>query len=145
MKMRKTLMMLAVAVLPMTAACEGGGTGSDKPKYPEVEGVYDVSAPLTELPGARFSGTMTITDDSRDTPTFGGSYTFSILYEGENFGTGSGVIVGGTIDTNGQMSFNLDDNTFRVNGKLSGRAFNGTFIISDPEGNYTGTFTASRR
>lgn len=144
MKLRKLVMAAPLLLLSFASACDSIA-GSKEPDFPEVAGTYDVSAPINEFPGGRFSGTITITDDSRDTPAFTGTYALSVIYEGENLGSGSGAIVAGTVDEDGAMSFHLDDNTFRVNGTLSGEVFTGTFIITDPEGNYTGTFTASRR
>lgn len=134
--------LVAVVVL---AGC-GDSTGSQD--YHEVQGVYDVGAPLNEIPGARFSGTLTIIDDSRSTPEFSGTYSLRLIGpDGTTAGNYSGDIAAGEVTRTGSLKFNLKDEGFRWSGVISGTGdISGTWIlVGQGSSNYTGSFLADRR
>ncbi|HEY0024464.1 MAG TPA: hypothetical protein VGB24_16235 [Longimicrobium sp.] len=125
----------------------GCGDATGPRTYAEVQGTYDVSAPIAEVPGARFSGTMTIVDDSRDTPEFGGTYTLSLIgADGANHGRFTGDLVNGAVTGAGSVRFYLDDDKFRWSGAVSDEGgVTGTWVLANAASNYTGTFVAATR
>jgi hypothetical protein len=142
MRKRFAPALLAAALL---AAC-GDSTGSQD--YENVQGVYDVGAPLNEIAGARFSGTLTIIDDSRSTPEFSGTYALRLLGpDGATAGNYSGDIKDGEVTKTGSLKFNLQNDGFRWSGVMSGTGdISGTWIlVGESQANYTGSFLADRR
>lgn len=136
----------SVLVAALVLAGCGDSTGSQE--YEEVQGVYDVGAPLNEIAGARFSGTLTIIDDSRDTPEFSGTYALRLIGpDGATAGNYSGDIAAGEVTRTGSLKFNLKDEGFRWSGVMSGTGdISGTWIlVGSGQANYTGSFLADRR
>lgn len=140
-----------VAVLALSvvlAACGGedGPTAPPAPVFPEVQGVYDYSAPITELPGGRFSGNFTVLDDGGTaTQQFSGTFVANLVGpDGTSYATFDGPIVSGGVTEAGAISFNFMDATWNFSGQLTGRNITGTWILRGNP-NYTGTFTAVRR
>lgn len=133
-----------VLVLLFAAAC-GDSTGPSGPRYPELQGTYDFSAPVNEVEGARFSGSMTLLHADRDQSQFDGTFTMSLIGpDGANYGSGSGDIAAGTVSESGSVNFQFENSQWRWTGRLDGARIEGTWILTgDP--NYTGTFTAVRR
>lgn len=141
--MRKLFPILLALFIPL-AAC-GDSTGPDQ-RYPEIQGTYDLSAPINEAPGARISGTVTFLDNDRNTPDFTGTYSVRILArDGSTAGTFDGDVTGGTITREGQVNFNFDNQDFRFTGTKNANAINGTWLLRGRASNFTGTFTAVRR
>lgn len=135
----------ALCAALVLAGC-GDSTGAQD--YDEVQGVYDVGAPLNEIAGARFSGTLTIIDDSRSTPEFSGTYSLRLIGpDGATAGTYSGDISAGEVTRTGSLKFNLRDDDFRWSGVMSGTGdITGTWIlVGEGSANYTGSFLADRR
>jgi hypothetical protein len=143
--MRNRFAAALIAAAALLAGC-GDSTGSQD--YKEVQGVYDVGAPLNEIAGARFSGTLTIIDDSRGTPEFSGTYSLRLLGpDGATAGNYSGDLSGGEITKTGSLKFNLQNDGFRWSGVMSGTGdISGTWIlVGSGQANYTGSFLADRR
>ncbi len=134
-----------IASALVLAGCGDGLTATEE--YPAVAGTYDVSAPIAEVPGARFTGTITVVDDSRTTSAFEGTYTLTLLgADGSKRGGFTGSLVEGGISSSGSVQFDLNANTFRWRGTL-GEVGNmsGTWILVDGTTNYTGNFVAVAR
>lgn len=142
--MRKPFAAVLAAVLFALAGCESG-TASEQ--YPFVGGTYDVSAPVTEISGARFTGTLTVVDDDATTPEFDGTYTLTLLgSDGAKRGGFTGSMVDASISTAGSVRFDLNANNFRWRGNLADNGtMSGTWILVDGTTNYTGSFLALRR
>ena len=135
----------ALALAAVLAGC-GDATGSQD--YDAVQGVYDVGAPLNEIAGARFSGTITIIDDSRSTPEFSGTYALRLIGpDGATAGNYSGDIQAGEVTRTGSLRFNLQNDGFRWSGVISETGdISGTWIlVGQGSANYTGSFLADRR
>lgn len=130
----------------LVAACGDSGTGPSEPRFPAIQGTYDINAPVDGVPGARFSGNMTILDESRDNAEFSGTATVQ-LFTGSTAGTTlNAPLVNGTVTETGAVSFSMQDSRFRWNGNLSGNTITGTWILTGSgTNNFTGTFTAVRR
>ena len=142
----RTFMKFATVLLLAGSATACDELDALLPDYPEIAGTYDISAPINEVPGGRFTGTLSLLDDGTDTPGFSGSYSLSLYGpDGLNYGNFSGNVVAGTVSTSGGLSFNLDNNEFRWTGNINGRSMTGTWVLSSTDGSYSGTFTGSRR
>ncbi len=143
MRIRSFPTVLASALL--LAGCGDGLTATEE--FPTVAGTYDVSAPINEVPGARFTGTITVVDESRTTSAFEGTYTLTLLgADGSKRGGFTGSLVEAGISSKGSVQFDLNSNTFRWRGTL-GEVGNmtGTWILVDGTTNYTGSFVAVAR
>jgi hypothetical protein len=137
-----------IATAVLSTLLFAGCSDSTGPKpYADVQGTYDVSAPIAEISGARFTGTLTIVDDSRDTPHFEGTYTLSLIgADGANRGRYTGDLVAASVTEAGSIRFNLDDDKFRWSGAVAeGGNLTGTWVLSNTASNYTGTFVAAAR
>lgn len=143
--MRNRFSPAILATSLLLAACGDGGTGPDA--FADVQGTYDVSAPMAEVPGARFTGTLTLIDDSRDTPEFAGTYTLSLIAaDGTNRGRFTGDVVNAALTETGSVRFHLDDDKFRWTGTVTESGdLSGTWILTNAASNYTGTFVAASR
>jgi hypothetical protein len=121
--------------------------------YPEIEGVYDVTAVITRsgwgMEGTRETAVMTI-QHSIDTPLFAGTFEdFLFFYPGDEQPTAapfSGT-ASGSMDCVGGIVFELrreglESPLWHAEGTVAPGRIVGVF--SDP-GSSTGTFTAERR
>lgn len=136
------------AVLASALAIAGCGDGlTESEQFPLVQGTYDVSAPINEAPGARFTGTITVVDDSRTTSQFSGTYTLTLLAaDGTKRGGYTGELVQGGISSKGSVQFDLGTNSFRWRGALGDVGnMTGSWILVDGTSNYTGSFVAVSR
>lgn len=143
--MRIRLLPTVLASALALAGCGDGPTASEQ--FPSVQGTYDVSAPIHEAPGARFTGTITVVDDSRTTSQFSGTYTLTLLAaDGTKRGGYTGELVEAGISSKGSVQFDLGTNSFRWRGTLGEVGnMNGTWILVDGASNYTGSFVAVAR
>jgi hypothetical protein len=129
------------------AGCGGDNPTEPAPRYPEIAGIYDVAGNITQIPTASLSGTFTILDDGRNAPGFSGTFTVLITAPGATPVSGVGDIVNGNVTETGLVSLDLGHPDWRFTGTLSGRVINGTWLLrgDGTTGNFSGTFTASRR
>jgi hypothetical protein len=139
-----TALLLVLLASLLGTACSDS-TGPSKPRYPAVQGTYDFSAPISEIPGARWSGNLTLLVADPDRADFSGTYVMT-LYDpqGRSAGSFTGSITQGSVTTGGAISFGFDD-ALQVRGTVDGAQMSGTWIMSDGQNNYTGSFTAVRR
>lgn len=143
--MRKisTSLLLLLLLLPL-AACDNPASSG---RHPEIAGVYDVRAPITQV-SAEYRGTFTITDDDRATPGFTGSYELSVVStQGEVINTYRGQIISGTVSRAGAVSLDLQSPDWRWTGDLDGGVITGTHTLIGVGGGVfsSGPFTATRR
>jgi hypothetical protein len=120
-------------------ACSDGPTG---PQIPDLQGTYDYTAPIEDIPGARWTGTLSFFHDGGQ--TFSGSFSVAITGGGVTSETIHGDLTKGTIESDGTIHFRMTD-TFRHDGQVQGNAITGTWLLAGADENYSGTFTASRR
>jgi hypothetical protein len=140
--------LLATLLIAFASACGGDGpTAPPAPVYPLVQGVYDYSAPISELPGSKWSGSMTILHGSKDVPDFSGTFTVNLIGpDGRNYGSGNGNITMGKVAASGAVTFEFGSTDWRMSGTMSGASIAGTWLLRGDRGNnYTGNFTALRR
>lgn len=128
---------LTLVVSLLVSAC-GDPSG---PSFPEVEGTYDFSAPIDQLSGAQWTGTLALFHEGDE--EFGGSFSISISdSSGQVSETINGDVSEGEVTSDDLISWEMEG--MRLDGEVSGRAMSGTWVIAGST-NYSGTFTASRR
>ena len=137
MRSRYVSILMALALGLM--ACSDDPTG---PQIPDLQGTYDYTAPIDDIDGARWTGTINLFHDGGE--TFTGSFSVAITGGGATSETIHGDLSQGTIESDGTVHFRLTD-AFRHDGQVQGGAITGTWLLSGSDQNYSGTFTASRR
>jgi hypothetical protein len=137
MRTRYVSILLAFAV--GLTACSDDPTG---PQIPDLQGTYDYTAPIDDIDGARWTGTINLFHDGGE--TFTGSFSVAIAGGGVTSETIHGDLSRGTIQSDGTIHFRLTD-IFRHDGQVQGGAITGTWLLTGADQNYSGTFTASRR
>ncbi len=137
--MHTRLFSLFLAFAVGLAACSDDPTG---PQIPDLQGTYDYTAPIDDIDGARWTGTLNLFHDGGE--TFTGSFSVAVTGGGVTTETIHGDLSQGTIEPDGTIHFRLTD-AFRHDGQVQGGAITGTWLISGADQNYSGTFTASRR
>jgi hypothetical protein len=135
--------LLSVSLL----GCGGDSNGPDA-AFPDAAGVYDVSGTFDDLPAsvAHFEGTLTITQDSRETGTLGGSAAYLATIDGQVFNLTDDAIDEAAISPTGEIAFTLADasGSWTFTGTLSGTTIiDGRHTISDGSSSYSGAWSAT--
>lgn len=136
----------AAACVLVLLGCDGGPSDPEPQLYPEIAGTYQVRAPVVKGTTPRADeGTLTITDDSRETPGFTGSYFVYVRDANGEIAQSGGEIRNATVDAKGTLQFDFGGAEFRHTGNLSGRTITTEWVLVAPSGaGWRGTMTAER-
>ncbi|MGH7553308.1 MAG: hypothetical protein ACREMQ_09835 [Longimicrobiales bacterium] len=132
-----------IAAATFFLAC-GDSTGVEF-AFPEVTGTYDYTATVTGVPELSITGTLSITDDSRDTDAFTGSFTIRLSGGGITPVTLNGSIASARVTETGNILFDFELPEYRHQGTISGRTISGTYVLIGTTSSFNGNFTAIRR
>lgn len=138
----RTILQVALVAAVMGACKDASGPDF---RYPEVAGLYDYDGFVNGLAEARFTGTMTLVDDSRDTPEFAGTFTITLSGGGIQPLTLSGSVLNARVTENGDMFFDLDGSDYHHTGTLAGGRITGSWVLIGSTSSFSGTYTAIRR
>jgi hypothetical protein len=146
--MRGVTLLLAVVAL----GC-GGDSGGPSTTFPNAAGNYNITGGFDGFTAsqASFTGTVTLTQASREQGTLGGSMSVTATL-GTDVLTGSDdALDQASVATNGAVTFTMTDpsGTWTFDGTLSGNSINqGRHTLNAPgtgsiSGSWTGTRTSS--
>jgi hypothetical protein len=133
-----------ILLVPLFACGDSGPTAPAAPRFPALNGVWDLSGNIQQIPGATISGTISTTQNSRDIGVFGGQFTATFQFGTEVFGV-TGPITDGSVTEAGGISFNVEHSSYRHTAQLQGgNTMAGTWMLIGST-NYSGSFTALKR
>lgn len=139
--MRRLALLLTTMVV---LGCEADEpTEPSEPDYPLIAGVYDYNAPVNGLRGARYKGTITIVDASRDDPQFRGSWLISFYFGTDVVANFEGHLASAMVTEAGEVEFDLSDASWHHSGTVNGTGLSGDWVR--PGSSLMGSFTAVRR
>ena len=128
-------------------AC-GGGDSLESEPFPAAAGVYNVTGRFDDLPSATsyFTGTLTLTQVSRQSGDLAGSMSLVLRVEDEIINV-SGAVSSATVAPDGALAFELRDgtNSWTFTGtKISGGIGSGRYTLSDETHNFSGGWEATQ-
>ena len=148
--MRRVLVLSVLAVL---AACGGDGGdsgGPSEPAFPAVAGIYNVVGSFDGLSSAegRLTGTLTLTQASRDRGDLGGTISLNARVGPDVF-SNSFTLEQANVGTTGQLAFVIRNPSTSVQwtftGQHSGNAINGgRHTITDGSTSLSGSWSATK-
>ena len=136
---------LVVSSLLIVAACGGGGDATaPDPTFPDVSGVYNVTGGFDGAPAsqASLSGTLTLTQASRESGTLGGTFAVTALINGQAF-VGVVPLTEASVTEAGALTFTLGDGdtTWTFTGTRAGSIISGRHTLTDGSTTITGSWT----
>ncbi len=136
---------LAAVLAALTLAC-GGDSTEPEPPFPAVAGVYNVTGRFNNLPGNTFSGTLSLTQASRDAGSLTGSIALVLHSQEGVFAISSETLSAASVSTTGVL-------WFAIPGAIANWTFTGTkgptgissgqHILSDGTNHLSGTWEAT--
>ncbi len=137
-----------LATTALLAACGGDSAGPDDPTYPAVGGIWEFHATFDGLSASQafVTGSIALTQPSREQPTLGGTWQLTATVGGDIF-AGQGTVSQGSVTSTGQLTLTLIEpgaiETWTMTGTVVGTSAQGRFTLSDGfdalSGNWTGT------
>jgi hypothetical protein len=149
MSQRALRLATTMATLALLAAC-GGDSTSPNDVFPDAAGVYNVNGTFDGISSsdAHFSGTLTLTQASRETGTLGGSAAYTATIGSDVFNISDDAISGGSVSPAGVVTYTMGDgsSTWTFTGTLSGSSINnGRHTLStSSSGSNSGAWSATR-
>jgi hypothetical protein len=143
--MRGGMIFLALVVV----GC-GGDSSAPSPAFPDAAGVYNVSGDFDGTPSeeASFTGTVTLTQASRDQGALGGSASMTAKFGSDAATASDDALDQASVSTAGAITFTLVDpsGSWTFTGTLAGNSITGGRHTLDVPGTGTisGNWTASR-
>jgi hypothetical protein len=139
-----------IVCLGLVAGC-GGDSGDDnepEPAYPAAAGSYTVSGGFDGLTPAQanFTGTVALTQASRDAAPLGGSANITATISGNVFPI-NGPVSGASITTAGVLTLVLDGGggaAWNFTGTLAGTNASGRHTLTDGFASYSGNWSMAR-
>jgi hypothetical protein len=136
---------LVASCLIIVAACGGGSDATAPEPFPDVSGVYNVTGTFDDIPASQgsFSGTLTLTQNSRQEGTLGGTFAVTVTING-NVLTGTPSLQQASVSPVGVVSFILSDGgieTWTFSGTRSGAIISGRHTLSDGTSQFSGNWT----
>ena len=144
--------MSVVGVFTLLLAGCGGDSGTAPEPFPRIAGRYTYNAPANEPPrvaGLSYRGTLSLTDDGRDTEGFGGTYSVQICTSDSSCGpqTFAGSVANAKVAADSALTFDLvltanPDAVWRHSGRVRADRLDGVWTQTTADGTARGTFTA---
>jgi hypothetical protein len=136
---------LVVSSLIVVAACGGGGDATAPgPAFPDVSGSYNVTGGFDGAPTsqASFSGTLTLTQASRESGTLGGTFAITAII-GEQAFAGVSALTEASVTEAGAVTFKLggSDTAWTFTGTKAGDVISGRHTLSDGATVISGSWT----
>jgi hypothetical protein len=136
---------LAAASLIIVAACGGGGdAAAPSPAFPDVSGVYYVSGGFDGTPAseASFTGTLTLTQASRESGTLGGTFVVTAIINGQVLAE-TPTLAEAAVTQNGAVTFKVAEGgiTWTFTGTLAGKVISGRHTFIDGSTTHSGNWT----
>jgi hypothetical protein len=130
------------------AGCGGDSTGP-KDVFPQAKGVYAVNGGFDGIStsDAHFSGTLTLTQISRETGTLGGSATYTVIIGSKSYDFNEDSLSDATVSANGVVTYTMGEggSTWTFTGTLSGASIvNGHHTLAESSGSVSGAWSATR-
>jgi hypothetical protein len=135
----------------LLVACGGDSNGPGDP-FPDASGIFDVEGTFDDLPEATnsFSGTLTLTQASRESGTIEGSIALLVDLSGDVFNITDESLSGASVSPSGVITFTVagtGSSTWTFTGTLSGTGTHitsGRHTLSGTEDNFSGPWTGAK-
>jgi hypothetical protein len=145
-------MRLALGGVLLTIAllgCGGGDSNDPGDFFPDVEGVYEVSGTLDDLPAnqAFFDGTLTLTQASHETGDLEGSLSVVVTIADDIFNITDNELTPASVSPSGVIAFTAADpsGTWSFSGTAAGSSIiDGRHTLSDGTRSLSGPWQANR-
>lgn len=146
--MRSALPLSVLMFASVLVACGGDDSGPQpEPAYANAAGVYTISGTFDGIPSAdaSFTGSITITQASREAPALGGTGSITATIAGDVFPVSSSLS-DATLTTNGQITFVMGGGGvgWSFAGQLSGNTAGGRHTLTDGSSSFSGDFSMTR-
>jgi hypothetical protein len=143
--MRYSTLVLAGLI---SLGCSSGDNTAPPPPFPDVSGVYNVTGRFDALPSATssFTGTLTLTQASRQSGTLAGSAALVVGIEGDVFNINQAAALA-TVSPDGVLAFSLPGNAshWTFTGTQAGNAIGaGRHTLSDGATSVSGSWEATQ-
>jgi hypothetical protein len=130
-------------------AC-GGDDGGNEPTdfFPDVAGVYAVQGQFEGVDpnDLRFTGTVTIEQESLESSLLTGTADFTIVSPSGNTTVNDAELLNAGVDLGGNVAFTVEQGTVSWDfvGEKAGDVLTGTHDLILGSGSFTGTWTGQR-
>jgi hypothetical protein len=137
-------------LLATVVACGGDSSGPDEPPYPAAAGAYQVDGGFDGLTRqqASFSGTLTLTQASREVGTLAGTATMTGQLGGQVYDLSGGTVQNASVTTAGAISVTVlsptGTATWTFTGNLSGSTITGRHTLASGSASSSGDWTGNR-
>lgn len=136
---------VVAASLIIVAACGGGGdAAAPSPAFPDVSGVYNVTGGFdgSSANQASFSGTLTLTQASREFGTLGGTFAVTAIINGKVL-VDTPSLAEAAVTQNGAVTFKVAEGgtTWIFTGTVAGKVMSGRHTFSDGSTTISGNWT----
>ena len=139
-----------VGIVLLLVACGGDSTGPSKP-FPSVAGTYQLDGTFDDFAPsvASFTGTLTITQASRDDGALGGSISLTANLGGSVLTISNRPLQEASVSPAGNVAFQAQSatpgTTWTFSGLVSGgNVANGRHTLTDGVDAFSGAWTASK-
>ncbi|MBA3660090.1 MAG: hypothetical protein H0W67_10875 [Gemmatimonadales bacterium] len=148
--MSRVLVGLSFVLLTL-AGCGGGdgGTGPDDP-FPDVSGAYNVDGGFdgTTRSEAGLTGSLTLTQASRQSGTLGGTATLTLTVQGEVSTISDVAVTEASVTPAGVVSFRIGSSaqgaTWVFSGTRVGATISGRHTLTTQDARVSGDWTATK-
>ncbi|MDF2775910.1 MAG: hypothetical protein K0S86_5411 [Geminicoccaceae bacterium] len=138
--------LLALGFIAVLSAC---GDSTSPPPFPAVAGTYRMDITFSDFPPSvvNASGTITITQASRNAPDLTGSASVIVTIGGDNVAVTQ--LTNASVTEAGVIRFRLtppnSSSTWGFDGTVTASGMSGTHVLVGSTSSFPGTFTATRQ
>ena len=141
----------AVILLCLSAlySCGGGDSVAPPEPFPDVTGSYHLDGGFDGLTRgeASFSGTLTLTQASRQSGTLGGTVSITATIDGQTSGGGTAPLQSASVSPTGAVSFSIGSITaggsWTFSGTHAGTTISGRHTLTDGTSSFSGNWSGT--